>query len=257
MRADMYLYKYGYAESREAGRKAIAAGLCVCDGKMILKPSENIDETAAHKIDYKPAVPYVGRGGLKLEAALDRFDIDPAGKDCLDIGASTGGFTDCLLRRGAKKVFAIDSGCNQLASKLKSDQRVVSIEGYNARNLSPSDIGVSCAVVVMDVSFISQTLILPRIPSCMTPDACLITLIKPQFECGRSMIGKGGIVRDSKARRDACRRVSDYARQCGLSLAGLMVSPISGGDGNREFLAYFKNDSVASGFDLSFFDIDY
>ncbi len=248
MRADLYLFRRGFASSREAARKAILAGLCFVDGRKIGRPSEDIPEEGEHEVRYEPAVPYVSRGGLKLEAALDAFGVDPSGMLCLDIGASTGGFTDCLLRRGAAGVTCVDSGHGQLAEVLRRDPRVTSIEGKNARDLAPADVGGPFGLAVMDVSFISQTLILPRIPACLLPDGMLISLIKPQFECGPGAVGKGGIVKSPGARRAACVRVRDAAAACGLQMIGIAVSPVEGGDGNREYLAVFSRGAAPSPF---------
>ena len=240
MRADLYLFKQGHCRSREAAQRSIESGLVSIDGKIIKKPSEKIDETLEHSVLCSDTIPYVGRGGLKLEAALDAFSIDPGGCVCLDVGASTGGFTDCLLKRGAAKVFAVDSGHGQLAPELAADTSVVSLEGMNARFLSPEQLGECVSLIVMDVSFISQTLILPRFPLLLTEEGVAITLIKPQFECGREAIGKGGIVKKPEQRLFAVRRVISAARESGLYLAGLIRSPITGGDGNIEYLALFK-----------------
>ena len=240
MRADVYLFRSGYANSRESARKAIESGLCSVDGIQVPKASYEIDADSEHEVVFVPAHPYVGRGGLKLEGALKAFPVNPAGLVCVDIGASTGGFTDCLLKNGARKVFAVDSGHGQLAAELLADSRVVPIEGFNAKNLTPGILGEKCGLCVMDVSFISQTAILPVIPALLTDDGCAITLIKPQFEVGRSAVGKGGIVKKSSDRRDACRNVAEAARMSGLYLNGLIKSPVTGGDGNTEFLAFFR-----------------
>lgn len=246
MRADLYLYKFGYARSREAAQRLIDSGLVTIDGKAVKKPSEKLDESCQHDVLCTDTLPYVGRGGLKLEAALEKFSIDPAGLVCLDVGASTGGFTDCLLKRGAKKVYAVDSGHGQLAEELLNCPDVVSIEGMNARFLAPEHIGELVDLIVMDVSFISQTLILPRFPILIKDNAHAITLIKPQFECGRDLVGKGGIVKKPEHRLAAVRRVVAAAEECGLYLSGLIRSPITGGDGNVEFLAAFETQKKYS-----------
>lgn len=239
-RIDIYLFSKGFAKSREAARKSIEAGLVYVDGKQVTKPSEKIDETIEHHIEYKSSIPYVGRGGLKLEAALDAFGIDPADKICIDIGASTGGFTDCLLQRRARKVYAVDSGRDQLDKDLKEDSRVVSLEGVNARYLDSNIITEKADLVVMDVSFISQTLIFPSISNLLKDNGIAVTLIKPQFECGREAIGKGGIVKNPEQRISAVRKVAYAAEDCGLHLIDLINSPILGGDGNAEFLGLFS-----------------
>ena len=242
IRVDVYLVSEGYSKSRESAQRSIEAGLVMIDGKPIKKPSEKIDETVEHSVECENTIAYVGRGGLKLEAALDAFGIDPSGKICFDIGASTGGFTDCLLKRGAKKVYAIDSGRDQLAKELRDDERVVSLEGMNARFLNFDSVESYADIIVMDVSFISQTLILPRFQLLLNDGGEVVTLIKPQFECGREALGKGGIVKKPEHRLSAVRRVAFVAEENGLHLCDLIRSPIEGGDGNVEFLARFTKD---------------
>ncbi len=244
IRIDIYLFSNGYAKSREAARKSIEAGLVFVDGKQINKPSEKIDDSIVHQIEYKNAIPYVGRGGLKLEAALDAFGVDPNGKKCIDVGASTGGFTDCLLKRGASLVYAVDSGRDQLDLDLRNDTRVISLEGVNARYLNSDIIPELMDIAVMDVSFISQTLILPALSGLLDTNAIAITLIKPQFECGREAIGKGGIVKKPEHRLGAVRRVAYAAEECGLHLTDIIKSPILGGDGNSEFLGFFSKSAL-------------
>ena len=242
IRVDVYLVSEGYSKSRESAQRSIEAGLVMIDGKPIKKPSEKIDETVEHSVECENTIAYVGRGGLKLEAALDAFGIDPSGKTCFDVGASTGGFTDCLIKRGAKKVYAIDSGRDQLAKELRDDERVVSLEGMNARFLNFDSVGSYADIIVMDVSFISQTLILPRFQMLLNDGGDVVTLIKPQFECGREALGKGGIVKKPEHRLSAVRRVVSVAEENCLHLCGLIRSPIEGGDGNVEFLARFTKD---------------
>lgn len=240
IRIDVFLVQYGFAKSREAAHRSIDAGLVSVDGIKIKKASEKIDETKAHAVVCSDAIPYVGRGGVKLEAALDAFGIDPRGAVCCDIGASTGGFTDCLLRRGASVVYAIDSGHGQLDASLLKDPRVISLEGINARYLDSSIVPKAADIAVMDVSFISQTLIVPRLPSILTDSGILITLIKPQFECGKEALGKGGIVKQPRYRSSAVIKVTVCCRENGLYLSDLIRSPIVGGDGNVEFLGLYK-----------------
>ncbi len=240
MRADIYLSQNGYTQSRQRARNLIEDGCVFVDGTRIDKPSFQIDDRT-HVIQINDSIRYVGRGGLKLEAALKHFAIDVTGMVSLDVGASTGGFTDCLLQHGATRVYAVDSGENQLAQKLLTDSRVISLEHYNARSLDISDLGSAPVdLIVMDVSFISATYILPRFPSVMRTGGKAIVLIKPQFEAGKAVLGKGGIVKDPKAHRYAIERVFDCARSVGLLPTGLIASPIFGGDGNREFLACFE-----------------
>lgn len=240
MRADVYLFSQGAAKSRNRARDLIDSGSVMIDGKPVKKASEEIDENTEHEIKIENTEKYVSRGGLKLESALDAFRIDVTGFSALDIGASTGGFTDCLLKRGAKSCVAVDSGHGQLATSLLSDPRVVSYEKYNARELSPNIIPEGADIVVMDVSFISQTLIIENIPQILRENGVFISLIKPQFEAGRSAVGKGGIVHSKNDRKAAVLRVTDHAAKVGLFCTGLIVSPIKGGDGNTEYLAIFK-----------------
>ena len=185
-------------------------------------------------------LPFVSRGGLKLEFALERFAISAEGAKALDVGASTGGFTDCLLKRGADHVIAVDSGENQMASSLRADPRVTCVEKYNARYMKSADFSYEPNLVVMDVSFISQTLILGALSSVMTEDGVLVSLIKPQFEVGRSAVGKNGIVKKAEDRGRAIEHVLSVANSFGLGCFALTRSPITGGDGNIEFLAAFR-----------------
>lgn len=240
MRADLFLSENGYVSSRKKAQTLIDEGKVFVDGRVIKKASQQIDD-GEHSVEVLQSaeVRFVGRGGLKLEAALNAFSISPANKIALDIGASTGGFTDCLLQRGAEKVYAVDAGVGQLAASLLSNPAVVSIEKMNARTLLPEHIGNTLVdLIVMDVSFISATYILPQFPALMKEDAEAVCLVKPQFEVGRAMIGKGGIVRDKAAHADAIKRVCTCAQSVGLCPVALIPSPIEGGDGNREFLLH-------------------
>lgn len=236
MRLDVYLVAAGYAESRESAKRMIEEGLVTLDGRVATKPAKDITGTPDVAVTAKK---YVGRGGEKMEAALTHFGIDPTGMRVLDIGASTGGFTDCLLQHGASSAVTVDAGVGQLHPRLLADARVRNIEKYNARHLSAADTGV-VDLAVMDVSFISQTYILPNIPSVLTDNGVLISLIKPQFEAGRTALNKQGIVRQEKDRIFAVARVLDAATAVGLYPVGLAPSPILGGDGNEEFLACFR-----------------
>lgn len=249
MRADLYLYQNGHTDSREQARRLIEAGAVRIDGCAVKKPSLGVDESVSHAVEIvRPdSERYVGRGGLKLERALEAFSIDPTGAVALDIGASTGGFTDCLLQNGASRVYAIDSGEGQLHPRLRADGRVVNIEKCNARALTPDRIGEPASLAVMDVSFISQTCILPVIPPLLTEKGMLVSLIKPQFEAGRGAVGKGGIVRRREHREEAIRRVLEGAESAGLLCVGLVVSPITGGDGNVEYLALFARRDAVGG----------
>ena len=241
MRADVYLAEHGFAKSRQNAKVLIEKGSVTLDGKTVKKPSENVDENTEHKVDVTQEK-FVCRGGLKLEGALDSFGFDPSGLVCIDIGASTGGFTDCLLSRGAVKVYSVDAGHGQLDPSLASRDDVVNVEGYNARYLSRADFPVTFDLAVMDVSFISQTYIHRGICDVLKCDGVLISLIKPQFEAGRAAIGKNGIVRRPEDRAAAIERVLSSAEEVGLFCTGLDVSPIEGGDGNTEYLAIFRRD---------------
>ena len=237
MRADVFLASGGYAPSREQAKRLILEGLVTLDGKPLRRAAEEVGE-GAHTVTVSGPERFVSRGGNKLEAALAAFGLNPSGWRALDIGASTGGFTDCLLRHGVAEVVAVDSGAGQLAEALRGDPRVQSREHCNARDLTAETIGGRVRLIVMDVSFISATLILPRFPALLESGGDAVCLIKPQFEVGRANIGKGGIVRDPRAHRLAVDRVLDCASALGLCAAGLIPSPILGGDGNREFLVH-------------------
>lgn len=241
MRADLYLSEFGYVKSRQNAKVLIEGGKVTLDGRVLTKPSEQIDETDEHTLEIIKEK-YVCRGGYKLEAALEKFSelICVEGAVCIDIGASTGGFTDCLLQKGAEKVFAVDSGHGQLDESLLQNEKVVNIEGYNARNLRLQDFPCLMDVATMDVSFISQTLILPSIPNVLKSGGILVSLIKPQFEVGREFVGKNGIVKNAKKRDESVKRVIDFALSCGFELLRKTESPIKGGDGNTEFLAVFR-----------------
>lgn len=242
MRADLFLSAHGLAPSREAAKKLILDDCVRLSGVAVKKPSEDIpDRTDPGELLILPseATRYASRGGLKLAAALDAFGISVSGIRALDIGASTGGFTDCLLSRGAAHVTAVDSGHGQMLPRLAADPRVLSLEGINARFLDAKKVGSGFDLAVMDVSFISQTLILPGIPPLLADGGGLVSLIKPQFEVGRADVGKGGIVRSESARRRAADFVCSAAEALGFESVGVIRSPVAGGDGNIEFLAYF------------------
>lgn len=232
-RLDRLLVERGLAESREKAQALIMAGEVLVNGQKAAKPGHTVAEDAAVEVLARP--PYVSRGGLKLAGALQRFAIDPAGKVCLDIGASTGGFTDALLQAGAARVHAVDVGTNQLVWSLRTDPRVVVHENVNARELSFEEIGEPVDLIVCDVSFISVTLILPAVVPLLRPDGQMVILIKPQFEAGKGQVGKGGIVRDPAVHQAACDRVRQAVEQFGFTTE-IMDSPILGAEGNREFL---------------------
>lgn len=235
MRLDKALVAAGVCRSRTEAQALLDADLISVNGRRGLKASA---ETAADAVlarhDSGPR--FVSRGALKLEGALSEFGVDAAGLDALDVGASTGGFTECLLRRGINSVIAVDVGHGQMAEEIASDPRVQSREGVNARSLTPADFPHPFGIIVVDVSFISLTLILPALAPLLRDDGSLICLVKPQFEVGAAHLGKGGIVRDAKARAEALERVAGAAQALGLRETGRMVSPIEGSDGNVEFL---------------------
>jgi len=240
-RIDKLLVDRGLAESRTKAQALVMAGVVLVDEQRVNKPSDPVGPDAEIRIKGgdDPTTRYVGRGGLKLEAALRDFQIDVGGFNCLDVGASTGGFTDCLLQHGAKKVTAIDVGHNQIDWRLRTDARVDLREGINARYLKPDDFPEKFDLVVMDVSFISATKILPAIVPLLKDDARLLTLIKPQFEVGRGEVGKGGIVRDSQQHARVVDEVNRVAEELGLRVTNVIESPIHGADGNLEFLALY------------------
>lgn len=254
MRADLYLHKAGYAKSRESARKSIEAGLVYIDDKQVPKPAFDIDITVRHAVRFEESCAFVGRGGLKLDFALNVFRLDPSGKICADIGASTGGFTDVLLRHGAKKVYAVDAGHGQLARELAEDPRVINLEGCNARYLTAEQIPEPLGFCVMDVSFISQTLIFPALSPLLCEDGVLVSLIKPQFEAGKSAVGKGGIVKKAADRYASALHIQQEAKKYGLYMTGLVRSPVTGGDGNLEYLAAFSGKETVFLPDKSVFD---
>lgn len=241
-RVDKLLVERGLAESRTKAQAMVMAGVVLVNEQRVNKPSDLIAPGAEIRVKGSddPASRYVGRGGLKLEGALREFQIDVAGFTCLDVGASTGGFTDCLLQHGARKVISIDVGHNQIDWRLRIDSRVEVREGVNARYLKPDDFGTRFEIVVMDVSFISATKVLPAIVPLLTETGQLITLIKPQFEVGRGEVGKGGIVRDPKKHARVIDEVNEAAKNLGLHVRGVIQSPIHGADGNVEFLALYE-----------------
>ena len=237
MRLDVYLVEKGLVASRTEAKGFITASAVKVDGRVITKPAFDVDDDSEVRVD-KSSKKYVSRGGLKLEAALEAFGIDVNGKLAIDIGASSGGFTDCLLAHGAKSVIAIDSGTAQLVGSLRCDPRVISIENYNARYMCLEDLPHIPDLCVMDVSFISATYIMPAIKEILAPGSDFVCLIKPQFEVGRSGLGKGGIVKNEKIRNDAVKKVIDFANSLGFVCRSVIESPIIGGDGNIEFLAH-------------------
>lgn len=244
-RADKLVFQRGLAKSRIEAKSLILEGGVLCDGVTVKKPSENLPDDAEISVT-KQTRKYISRGGLKLEGAVSAFDINVEGAVCADIGASTGGFTDFLLKNGAKKVYAIENGHGQLDISLVNDSRVINMEGINARYLEIKDIGEYCDIAVMDVSFISQTLIHSRVYSILKPGGIFISLVKPQFEAGRENLGKRGIA-TPKAHEIAKQRVVESALATGFEFRGMIRSPIDGGDGNVEFLAYFIKKGECGG----------
>ena len=239
LRADVFLVEHGYAKSRTEAQSAIRSGHVRINGQIVHKPSHLMAPGAT--VEYVKPHPYVSRGALKLAAALDRFALSPAGLVCLDIGASTGGFTEILLQRGARRVYAVDVGHGQLAAKLKRDERVVSREGVNARELNNEKVPEPPQAIVADVSFIGLRLALPPALAMAPAGAWLVALVKPQFEVGRFAVGKGGIVRDAEAQEAALSDLSHWLDGVsGWSVLGHIESPVEGGDGNREFLLAAK-----------------
>ena len=242
-RLDQLLVEQGHCDSREKAKRLVLANSVRVAGVENLKPGLRIPVDA--KITIRDAPRFVGRGGLKIEQALKHFRIDPNGCVAADIGASTGGFTDCLLQHGAEKVYTFDVGTNQLAWKIRSDARVVAREQFNCRHLSPSDLPELVDLVVIDVSFISLTLILGPAFSILKPEGNLLCLIKPQFELEREQVGKGGIVRDSGLREQAPEKIHRFVRDhLAKDWCGLTDSPITGTDGNHEYLAWLRNTSA-------------
>jgi 23S rRNA (cytidine1920-2'-O)/16S rRNA (cytidine1409-2'-O)-methyltransferase len=241
-RIDKLLVERGLVSSRTKAQAMIMAGAVLVDEQRVEKPSDLIPLEAQLRIKGADdaAARYVGRGGLKLEAALGEFAIDVVGLLCLDIGASTGGFTDCLLQHGARRVVAVDVGHNQLDWRLRNDPRVESREGVNARHLRPEDFEAPFDLATIDVSFISATKVLPAVVTLLTETGRVITLIKPQFEVGRGEVGRGGIVSDPKQHARVVAEVNAAAGQLGLEVVGVIESPIQGAEGNREFLALYK-----------------
>jgi 23S rRNA (cytidine1920-2'-O)/16S rRNA (cytidine1409-2'-O)-methyltransferase len=238
-RLDTLLVARGSFDSREKAQRAIMAGEVLVGGHRVDKPGTRVPADA--DITVKEAPRYVSRGGLKLEAALAAFAVNPTGAICLDIGASTGGFTDCLLQHGAAAVYAIDVGHSQLDWKIRSDPRVIVHEKLNARYLTPQDIPDRPAICVIDVSFISLTLILPPAFEVLTPTGVILALIKPQFELGKNEVGKGGIVRNSAGHEAAVAKIRDFvAIHLARKWQGVIESPILGGEGNKEFLACLR-----------------
>ncbi len=249
-RIDKLLVDRGLADSRAKAQALVMAGAVLADEQLVRKSSEVFPATAKIRIKAEARLRYVSRGGVKLEAALREFQIDVNGFVCLDVGASTGGFTDCLLQHGARRVVAADVGHNQIDWKLRNDARVELREGVNARYLTPADFDEEFDLVTIDVSFILATRILPAVVPLLIPSGRVITLIKPQFEVGKGEVGKGGIVKDPKQHERVIAEVNGAAESLGLDIRGVIESPIKGADGNVEFLALYEKSeppAVAGG----------
>jgi 23S rRNA (cytidine1920-2'-O)/16S rRNA (cytidine1409-2'-O)-methyltransferase len=245
-RLDVLLVERGLIESRERGKGLIMAGQVLVDGQVVDKPGMQVPGGVEIRLRAKP--PYVSRGGLKLEAALDSFTIQVAGAVAADVGASTGGFTDCLLQRGASKVYALDVGYGQLAWRLRQHPRVVVMDRVNVRHLESLPEPIDLATV--DVSFISLTLVLPSVTGWLKPVGDIIALIKPQFEAGRAEVGKGGVVKDPEVHRAVLGNILGWALDHGLTVRGLMASPLKGPAGNVEFLSHLSKGNGEAGLEI-------
>ena len=239
MRADAALCARGLAASRERAQELISAGLAWCDGSVIKKAAQKVAPDALLEVRGE-CCPYVSRGGLKLEKALRDFGVDPTGFVCSDSGASTGGFTDCLLQKGAKKVFAIDVGYGQLAWSIRQDPRVVCMERTNIRYVTPEQLGEPLDLSVVDVSFISLRIVLPAIRALLKPTGQILCLIKPQFEAGREKVGKKGVVRDPAVHEEVLQNFLALAAELELTVRNLTFSPVRGPEGNIEFLGHLS-----------------
>lgn len=238
-RLDVEVSERGLVKSRSLATKLIRGGFVAVNDAVCTKPSFEVCAEDCIVIRDNPETRYVSRGGLKLEAALDAFSVSPEGKICADIGSSTGGFTDCLLQRGAARVYAVDSGSEQMAASLRKNSKVVLMEKVNARYLNENSFE-AVDLAVMDVSFISQSLIYPAIGRILKEDGIFLSLIKPQFEVGRDRIGSGGIVRNEEARKACIERLRLAAKEHSLTMLDCILSPLTGGDGNVEYLACFQ-----------------
>lgn len=245
-RLDKLLVERGITETREKAQRLILAGQVLVNEQKVEKCGAVVDAQAALRLLGMP-LKYVSRGGIKLEGALEHFRVDPDGRVCLDIGASTGGFTDCLLQRGAAKVFAVDGGTNQLDWKLRRDPRVVVLENTNARYLTFDRVGTRAELVTIDVSFISVTLVLPALVSLLAPGANLLVLVKPQFEVGKGQVGKGGIVRDPALHQESVAKVAHKVLELGFTNLANTESCLPGAEGNREFFVHAVWKAVVSG----------
>ena len=243
-RLDVLLTEQGFAESREKAKTIIMSGIVYVNGVKEDKAGTMFAEDIPLNIEVRGnTLKYVSRGGLKLEKAIESFGVDVNGKVCMDIGASTGGFTDCMLQNGAVKVFAVDVGHGQLAWKLRNDERVICMEKMNIRYITPSDINnEELDFASVDVSFISLDKVLPAAKPLLKPDARMVCLIKPQFEAGRDEVGKKGVVRDTKIHEKVVEKIAELSKELGFAVLGLTFSPVKGPEGNIEYLIYISNN---------------
>ena len=241
-RLDVWLAENGLAESREKAQALVMAGRVMVDGRRADKPGARVKEGVAVAVAPGPA--HVGRGALKLEGALDAFSLAVEGRVAVDVGASTGGFTETMLERGAARVYAVDVGRGQLHERLRNDPRVVVRERTNARNLSRREVAELCDLAAIDVSFISARKILPALRSVLVPGADVVVLVKPQFEVGRSQVGRGGVVRDAALHRQALGDVAAAARRLGFAVRAACPSPVAGAEGNREFFLHLVHEGA-------------
>jgi len=250
LRLDQRVFDLGFAESREKAKALIMAGQVFVDGQKQTKPGQTISEQSL--VEYRgEKLRYVSRGGLKLEKAIEVFGIDPKDFDCVDCGASTGGFTDCLLQNGAKHVWAVDVGYGQLAWSLRCDERVTVMERTNARALEPSMFPVAMDLAVMDMSFISLRLVLPAVFTLLKDTGRVACLVKPQFEAGREKVGKKGVVRDPAVHREVLENFLAYASESGFAVLGMDFSPVRGPEGNIEYLAYLAKNGLSAEIDCA------
>lgn len=244
-RIDLLVVERGLVSSRARAQALVMAGKVVVDGKTIDKPGALVNVSS--EVILKEDLPYVGRGGLKLAGALSAFKIDVTGLAAIDVGSSTGGFTDCLLQRGASRVFAIDVGKGLLDWTLRNDPRVTVLEGVNVRYIDKDAVSPRADMAVIDVSFISLEKVLPSVVNMVSDHGAIFALVKPQFEVGKGEVGKGGIVRDEEKQKRAVERVIEFARSIGLEKIGTCESPVTGAKGNREFWVFLKKNADAGG----------
>ncbi len=241
-RIDKLLMEKGLAQSRERARALLLEGKVIVEGEVVDKPGTRIGTDAVIRL-MEEDLPFVSRGGRKLEGALDAFSVDPKGWVVMDVGASTGGFTDCVLQRGAAKVYAVDVGYGQLAWKLQKDPRVVNLERRNIRYLQKEDVSEEVDLILIDTSFISIEKFLPHLLGFLKAGGIMISLIKPQFEVGKGQVGKGGIVKDAALHQQVIERISAFSRSLGLKVLGVTESPLLGPKGNKEFFIYLKKEN--------------